>query len=58
MLTDEIRIFIFCDHSDIAREHTAKRACRRGRAVFKFKFAQALSVITGIGKELQSSGQT
>lgn len=36
---------------------TVKRTDRRGRAVLKFKFTQALSAIKFIGKELEASGQ-
>lgn len=36
--SDEIRVFIFCDYSDIVREYEVKRVGRRGRVVFKFKF--------------------
>ena len=35
----------------------AERTDRRGKAVLKFKFTQALSAIKFIGKELQASGQ-
>ena len=39
-----------------AKNTGGERTDRRGRAVFKFKFTQGLSVIKFIGKELEASG--
>lgn len=49
--------FTFCDHSDRAQKNAVKSTDRRGRAVLRFKFTQALSVIKFIGNELGASRQ-